>query len=109
MAEASLRERRAALVARTDLHGRDFCRTYAAAADEWLGGVADRASDGNPRRLALLAVGAVVLAVVGVVVALWVVSAIAHLILGALTAVVVVALIVGGLWLVVRTGRRHRG
>ena len=57
MTEASLRDRRATLVARTDLHGRDFCRAYAAAADEWLSGVADRASDGNPRRLALLAVG----------------------------------------------------
>lgn len=55
--EASLRERRRALVARTDLRGRDFCRAYAAEADAWLHAVADRAAHGRTHRLALLAVG----------------------------------------------------
>ena len=54
------------------------------------------------------AVGVLGLVAVGVVVALWVLSAIAHLILGALTAVVVVALILGAVWLVVGRGRRRR-
>jgi len=57
MAEASLRERRQRLVERRDLGGVAFCRAYAAEADNWLSGVADRAVDGNPRTLALLAVG----------------------------------------------------
>ncbi len=57
MGETSLRERRRALLERTDLRGSAFCRAYASAADEWLTGVANRASEGNPRRLALLAVG----------------------------------------------------
>ena len=40
-----------------DLGGAAFCRAYAAEADAWLSLLADRASDGNPRHLALLAVG----------------------------------------------------
>ncbi len=57
MAEASLRERRQRLLERRDLGGMAFCRAYAAEADEWLSGVAERAVDGNPRTVALLAVG----------------------------------------------------
>ncbi|HXR54700.1 MAG TPA: [protein-PII] uridylyltransferase [Acidimicrobiales bacterium] len=57
MAEVSLRERRQRLVERSDLRGMAFCRAYARQADEWLAAVADRAVDGNPRSLALLAVG----------------------------------------------------
>jgi [protein-PII] uridylyltransferase len=57
MAEVSLRERRQRLVERPDLGGTAFCEAYAAEADEWLAGLAGRAVDGNPRSLALLAVG----------------------------------------------------
>ena len=57
MAEVSLRDRRQALLDRPALRGREFCRAYAATADAWLSGLADRASDGNSRRLALVAVG----------------------------------------------------
>ncbi len=57
MAEVSLRERRQRLVERPDLGGMAFCRAYAAQADEWLSGLANRATGGNPRSLALLAVG----------------------------------------------------
>jgi len=57
MAEVSLRERRQRLVERSDLRGMAFCRAYAREADEWLAAVADRAVDGNPRSLALVAVG----------------------------------------------------
>jgi [protein-PII] uridylyltransferase len=57
MAEVSLRDRRQALLDQPGLRGRAFCRAYAAAADAWLSGLADRASDGNSRRLALVAVG----------------------------------------------------
>ncbi|MGH9088265.1 MAG: [protein-PII] uridylyltransferase [Acidimicrobiales bacterium] len=57
MVQTSLRERRRALLERADLRGSDFCRAYAAEADAWLGALADRATDGSPRRLALLAVG----------------------------------------------------
>ncbi len=57
MAEVSLRERRQRLVERPDLGGTAFCRAYAAEADEWLAGLANRATGGNPRSLALLAVG----------------------------------------------------
>ncbi len=57
VAEASLRERRQALLARAGLQGRTFCRAYAAEADRWLAGLAERATEGAPRHLALLAVG----------------------------------------------------
>jgi [protein-PII] uridylyltransferase len=57
MAEVSLRERRQRLVDRQDLGGSEFCRAYASAADEWLSALADRATGGNPRSLALLGVG----------------------------------------------------
>jgi [protein-PII] uridylyltransferase len=56
-ADTSLRERRRALLARTDLQGDAFCRAYAAEADEWLSGVAARAVGETNRHLALLAVG----------------------------------------------------
>jgi [protein-PII] uridylyltransferase len=57
MADVSLRERRQRLVDRPDLGGLVFCRAYAAEADEWLSGLANRAVQGNSRSLALLAVG----------------------------------------------------
>ena len=56
-ADTSLRERRAALLAQPDLQGDDFCRAYAAEADEWLSALAERAVGENSRHLALLAVG----------------------------------------------------
>jgi [protein-PII] uridylyltransferase len=56
-ADTSLRERRSALLARPELQGDDFCRAYAAEADEWLSALADRAVGENNRHLALLAVG----------------------------------------------------
>ena len=37
--------------------GEEFCRSYAAEADAWLSGLADRAAGGNRRHLALVAVG----------------------------------------------------
>jgi [protein-PII] uridylyltransferase len=57
MSDASLRDRRQALLDQPDLGGAAFCRAYAAEADSWLSQVADRASEGNHRHLALLAVG----------------------------------------------------
>jgi len=57
MADVSLRERRQRLVERSELRGMAFCRAYAREADEWLAALADRAVHGNPRSLALLAVG----------------------------------------------------
>ena len=56
-AEASLRERRRSLLAQPDLRGDAFCRAYAAEADAWLSGLADRAAGETDRHLALLAVG----------------------------------------------------
>jgi [protein-PII] uridylyltransferase len=56
-ADTSLRDRRRSLLARPDLKGDDFCRAYAAEADEWLSGVADRAVGETNPHLALLAVG----------------------------------------------------
>ncbi len=53
----SLRARRQALIERTDLHGDAFCRAYAEAADEWLTGLFDQATEGDSRGLALMAVG----------------------------------------------------
>ncbi len=52
----SLRERRQALLARSDLRGRPFCHAYAAEADRWLAGLCEQAT-GDRRRVALLAVG----------------------------------------------------
>ncbi|HEX3946276.1 MAG TPA: HD domain-containing protein, partial [Acidimicrobiales bacterium] len=57
MAEVSLRDRRQGLLDRPELRGREFCRAYAAEADAWLAGLADRATQGSSRRLALIAVG----------------------------------------------------
>jgi [protein-PII] uridylyltransferase len=56
-AETSLRARRDALLSEPDLQGDDFCRAYAGEADAWLSGLAERATGGTPRHLALLAVG----------------------------------------------------
>ena len=56
-AEASLRDRRSRLLAEPGLMGEEFCRRYAAEADAWLSGLADRAAGDNKRHLALVAVG----------------------------------------------------
>jgi [protein-PII] uridylyltransferase len=56
-AETSLRDRRQALLEDRALKGEDFCRAYSKEADAWLSGLAERATGGNPRHLALLAVG----------------------------------------------------
>jgi [protein-PII] uridylyltransferase len=56
-AETSLRDRRRNLLSRHDLQGDDFCRAYAAEADEWFCAMAERAVGENSRHLALLAVG----------------------------------------------------
>jgi [protein-PII] uridylyltransferase len=56
-AEASLRARRANLLAQPGLMGEEFCRRYAAEADAWLSDLADRAAGENKRHLALVAVG----------------------------------------------------
>ena len=53
----SLRARRQTLIERADLRGDAFCRAYAAAADDWLTSLFDRATDGDSRGLALMAVG----------------------------------------------------
>jgi [protein-PII] uridylyltransferase len=45
------------LIERTDLHGDEFCHAYAASADEWLTDLFDRATEGDSRGLALMAVG----------------------------------------------------
>ncbi|HXZ61470.1 MAG TPA: [protein-PII] uridylyltransferase [Acidimicrobiales bacterium] len=55
--EASLRERRSALLAEPGLRGEEFCHRYAAEADAWLSGLAERAAGDAKRHLALLAVG----------------------------------------------------
>jgi len=57
VAEVSLRDRRQALLDRASLKGRAFTQAYAHAADEWLREVAERATGGQSRHLALLAVG----------------------------------------------------
>ena len=54
MPDASLRERRQALLERSDLRGIAFCRAYAAEADAWLSGLAEQASGADHRHLALL-------------------------------------------------------
>jgi [protein-PII] uridylyltransferase len=56
-AEASLRDRRNALLDQPGLMGEEFCRAYAAEADAWLSGLADRAAGDTKRHLALVAVG----------------------------------------------------
>jgi [protein-PII] uridylyltransferase len=53
----TLRARRQSLLDRGDLQGDAFCRAYSAAADEWLAELFDRATDGNARGMALVAVG----------------------------------------------------
>ena len=52
-----LRSRRQELIERSDLQGDDFCRAYAAAADEWLTGLFEASTGGDGRGLALVAVG----------------------------------------------------
>ncbi len=56
-AETSLRDRRASLLAEPGLRGEEFCRRYAAEADAWLSGLAERAAGDARRHLALVAVG----------------------------------------------------
>jgi [protein-PII] uridylyltransferase len=56
-ASPSLRAARLTLLDDRSLTGTDWCRQYAAAADRWLAGVLDRATERDPRRVALLAVG----------------------------------------------------
>ena len=56
-AGASLRERRKSLLAQPGLKGEEFCHRYAAEADAWLSGLAERAAGDNRRHLALIAVG----------------------------------------------------
>jgi [protein-PII] uridylyltransferase len=56
-ADRSLRDRRQSLLSDPHLQGEQFCRAYAAEADEWLSGVAERAVGETNRHLALLAVG----------------------------------------------------
>jgi [protein-PII] uridylyltransferase len=53
----SLRQLRASLIERTDLRGDDFCHAHSDAADQWLTDLFDRATDGDSRHLALVAVG----------------------------------------------------
>jgi [protein-PII] uridylyltransferase len=57
VAEVSLRDRRQALLDRASLKGKAFTLAYAHEADEWLQQVAERATGGHSRHLALLAVG----------------------------------------------------
>ena len=54
---SSLRDLKAALLARRDLRGADWCKESAATADAWLVEVFRAASGGNDRGLALVAVG----------------------------------------------------
>jgi [protein-PII] uridylyltransferase len=53
----ALAEARRRLLARADLRGWDFCRAYAEAADDWLGGLLERAAGPDLSGLALIAVG----------------------------------------------------
>ncbi len=57
VAETSLRDRRSRLLAQPGLQGQEFSRRYAAEADAWLSGLAERAAGNCPRHLALVAVG----------------------------------------------------
>jgi len=53
----SLRASRQELLERSDLRGEVFGAALSAAADEWLTGLLDRATDGQPKGIALVAVG----------------------------------------------------
>ncbi len=53
----SLRTERASLVERADLVGEAFCVAYTAAADRWLAALFERATGGDDRGTALVAVG----------------------------------------------------
>jgi [protein-PII] uridylyltransferase len=57
VAETSLRDRRSQLLDQPGLRGEEFCRRYAAEADAWLSGLAERAAGDAKRHLALIAVG----------------------------------------------------
>ena len=57
VAETSLRDRRSKLLAEPGLKGQEFCRRYAAEADDWLSDLAERAAGDSKRHLALVAVG----------------------------------------------------
>ncbi len=57
MADSSLRSTRDALMDDRTLRGEAFCRALSDHTDTWLAGIAEQASDANPRRLVLLAVG----------------------------------------------------
>jgi len=53
----SLRSLRQELLARPDLQGDAFCSAFSNAADGWLAGLLERATDGQPQGVALVAVG----------------------------------------------------
>ena len=53
----SFRASRQELIERSDLHGEAFCTALAAAADRWLSGLLHDATGGDPRGVALVAVG----------------------------------------------------
>jgi [protein-PII] uridylyltransferase len=53
----SLRIRRQELIDQHGLHGDEFCLAYSTAADQWLTGLFDQATDGDSRGMALVAVG----------------------------------------------------
>ena len=55
--QRSLRLQRDELLADASLHGDAFCTTYAAAADQWLADLVDRATSGDTKHVALVAVG----------------------------------------------------
>jgi [protein-PII] uridylyltransferase len=57
VAQGSLRDRRALLLAQQGLQGDEFCQAYAAEADAWLSELAEKAAGDQARHLALLAVG----------------------------------------------------
>src|SRR3974390_2476748 len=56
-ASFSLRERRTRLLSQPGLTGEAFCRRYAAEADSWLSGLADRVAGDARRHMALVAGG----------------------------------------------------
>jgi [protein-PII] uridylyltransferase len=53
----SLRSLRQGLLERPDLQGEAFCAAFAEAADGWLAGLFEAATEGKPRGIALVAVG----------------------------------------------------
>jgi [protein-PII] uridylyltransferase len=53
----SLRTTRVALMEQLNLQGDAFCRTFSDSADVWLAEIVDTATGGDPRHLALVAVG----------------------------------------------------